>query len=103
MEFRRCTKCGEVKELSIEFFGVRGDKQPRNSLFLTMCRECAAAYSRRYREKGGDWLRAKKRAFRAANIDSMREKERAYRSKNRDVLLEQKRGYYKRNKKGLVS
>lgn len=77
MPERTCTKCGETKPETTEFFGRRGTKD-RGGL-RPDCKVCVSARDRAYVERNADRIRAQRAAYRASlPADVKRERERAY-------------------------
>ena len=91
---KKCTKCGEVKPATFEYF-AKHDKclYGVNSI----CKECVKL---QYRENRDERLKQVK-AYYHENKERIQEKQKAYREKNRDVLLEYSRNYYKENSEEL--
>lgn len=85
MAEKKCTKCGEVKPATTEYFhrhsegkgGLRPD-----------CKVCFAARMRAYAER---------------NAQSIKEWRKAFRVKNRQALIERDREYYRANKPRLIA
>lgn len=89
---KRCTKCGETKNLE-EF---RKDSRRPDGRGST-CKHCSSALTKEYRNRNSDQVRAKDRQrgrdFRERNPGYLA----AYREKNLDVIRQQKRRYYVAN------
>ena len=79
---KKCTKCGEWKPATVEYF--YRDKNGKGGL-RSCCKDCM----RKYREKNKD----KMRKYREKNKDKITERMREYREKNKDKLAEREREY----------
>ena len=88
---KRCTKCGEWKPATAEFFNR---DNTRTGGLHSMCKECR----REYRQKNRD----RKREYQQKNKDYYREYQREYYQKNKDRIREYtreyQREYYQKNK-----
>ena len=85
---KRCTKCGEWKPATAEFFNR--DKTKKGGL-RTQCREC----QRKYRQKNKDKIAEWQREYYEKNKDKRRE----YYEKNKERVAEWKREYREKNKR----
>lgn len=93
---KRCSKCGETKELG-EFSWSKRDAERGGLGYEAGCKEC----KREYREANRDQIAEYKRAYREANRDKVVEKSREYREANRDQIAEKSREYYEANRDRL--
>jgi hypothetical protein len=78
---RCCSKCGEVKLVSLFL-------KDRNQ-----CKVCKNAYSREYHAANRDKVLAQKKVYTAANVDKERERKKAYHAANRDKINERHKAY----------
>lgn len=81
---KKCTKCGEIKPATAEYFNR--DRTKKDGVG-SWCKECRSEYNREYN-----------REYYQKNKDRVLEYSSEYRQKNRDRLLERKREYYQQNK-----
>lgn len=82
---KTCTKCGECKPATAEFFPFRS--VARGTLG-TKCKDCISAYQR---------------AYRAANKAAVAEINRTYRSKQGEALLAKRRAHYAQNRETIIA
>ena len=87
---KKCTKCGEIKPATAEFFSR--DRTKKNGL-RGYCKECSKECRREYYQKNIDKQRERSREYRQKNRDHRREYNREYKQKNTDRLREYKREY----------
>ena len=99
---KKCTKCGERKPATSEYF--HRDKTMTCGL-CSMCKECKREYReknkdriREYYQKNKGRLREYKREHRQKNKDKIAECAHEYYQKNKDKLAEYKREYCEKNK-----
>lgn len=76
MDQRTCSKCGESKPESLEFFRARGTKD-RGGL-RPDCRDCSAARDKAYYEANAERVRLDHAAYRARTIEQTKARNRAY-------------------------
>ena len=88
---KKCSKCGERKPATAEFF--HRDKKRTDGL-RSVCRECV----REYYQENKDQVRERVREYRQKNKDRVREYNREYRQKNKEEIAECQREYYQENK-----
>lgn len=96
---RTCTKCGEAKPQTAEFYSPC--KRSAGGLRRT-CRACRNATYREWRRQNPDRVQAYKRTDRENNGERIRARGREYYWKNRDALLATARRYYQANKAAYV-
>lgn len=96
---RTCTKCGEAKPETSEFYSP--SKRSVGGLHRT-CRACRNAAERERRRLNPDRVRAYKRTDRENNGDAIRARGRAYYWKNRDAQLAYRKRHYLANKDAYV-
>lgn len=109
----KCTRCGEVKAVTAEFFNR--DKRSSNG-FQSRCKDCEhkeskatraahyAANQDRMIEKSRKWYHANKekaaqraKRYRAENIDAISEKQKEYRSNNKEKVAEYMKKWWRDN------
>lgn len=110
---KTCTKCGETKPATTEYFSPK--KRCKYGLSAE-CKSCGAArsrgyyaankekkreYFREYREANKEKRREYFRGYSAANREKKREYFREYREANKEKISEQRREYYKANKEKI--
>lgn len=78
---KKCTKCGEEKPFTAEYF--KRDKYYKSGL-SSQCRQCTRQYAQDNQEK----LRAQRQRYRLENPEKIAESARQYRLKNADKLAE---------------
>lgn len=85
-----CTKCGEAKPATTEYFNA--DKRYKFGVH-SQCKSCVAAYCRARYAADKERQAAATRAWRVANPEKWREIGRAYRETHRDEMKEKARVY----------
>lgn len=88
LNLKRCTKCGEEKPETKEFFSFEGGS------YRADCKECRKKYRQATREQ----INFTERQRRAANRDYYLEKKRRYKSINKERIAAQTKEYKERNK-----
>lgn len=86
-----CTKCGEAKPATPEFFSR--DRKKRDGLFAS-CKECDRAYRAANKER----IAARARAYYIANKERINERNRAWSNTNKEKESERHRVWYAANK-----
>ncbi len=76
MDYRTCSKCGEIKPETVEFFRKRGTSD-RGGL-RPDCRECSKARDRAWGKANAEYRSAYRRANRDRNAQANREREIKY-------------------------
>ena len=92
IKYKKCTKCGEEKEVS-EFHKMKGCKYGvRNT-----CKNCMKEYQKEYRKENADRLKEcqkeYQKEYQKENADRLKE----YRKENADRLKEYRKEYRKEN------
>lgn len=95
---KRCTKCGELKELSA--FGQH--KSTKDGL-RHLCRECNNGVARKWGKDNPDKAAAKARRWAANNPGRRQEITRKWMGENEGRFKAVKRDYYDRNKETLLA
>jgi hypothetical protein len=114
MQVKKCTKCGEEKPATLEYF--HGDFGKKDGLLYhcKVCRksqgkayyeankESKAEYDKAYREANKEAIVERKKAYYEANKEAIAERKKAYREANKEAIAEQKKAYYEANKEAIV-
>jgi hypothetical protein len=85
-----CTKCGEEKPRTLEFFHT--NKRSSDGL-RPDCRACTAERQRKYREANPEKVSERQRKYREANREKQAEYSRKYREANPEKVSERHRKY----------
>lgn len=109
-----CTKCGESKPATTEYFNRH--KNCKGGL-ATYCKNCLTQVAREYRIANRDTIAQKRRAsylaksdeiklrakeYREANAERVREQDRRWRESNADHLRQRRKAYYAENRSLLI-
>ena len=78
---KECIHCKEVK--SVELFDIRKD---RPSGYSSYCSECRRVWSREYRKRNADQIRARDKAYKEKNKEKFRAKSKRYAATRRHVI-----------------
>ena len=92
VDFKRCSKCGEEKPASTEYF-VRAKKE--KSGLASSCKDC----NRKWREQNREKLLAASKKWRQENKKKKAEMDKKYREENKEKRAAYDKEYYKLNKK----
>jgi len=95
MKTRKCTKCGEEKPETAEYF--HRDKSCRGGLH-TICKECRNKAGRRWRAENPEKERERSRRWRAENPEKAREHFRRWRAENPEKDRERSRRWKAENR-----
>lgn len=101
--YRNCTKCGQEKPATTEYFR----KQERGLYGLrSQCKVCEAAYNKAQKKAfyhaNAESERAKVAAYRAANPDKVKETRKKNYEANKDHLLAKRAAYYAKNREKIA-
>lgn len=100
---RKCTKCGEKKQVSAEFF--HRDKRAYDG-FESQCKECANKKSRenhaKYYAANQEQLVKKSREWYHSNKQKAAERAKRYHHENKDAIAEKRKEYRENNKNKLA-
>jgi len=83
---KTCTRCGEEKPATLEYFHKRSENGIRSD-----CKVCANQAGAAYYEANKE----KKKAYREANREAILKQRKAYREANREAILEQRYAHYR--------
>ena len=93
METKVCTKCGEEKPATSEFFGRRG----AHLRLRAQCKVCRNAYKKRHYEKNREKYNALSKRWREENPEYVVEYRKRYREENPEKLFERNKRYREQN------
>ena len=96
---KRCTKCGEVKDLKTEFSNCR--KAADGKAFR--CKACASAYYRSYYNKNAARLRSRAARYGALNRDKIAARMDRWRKSNKPKLDEYSAAYREANRESIYA
>jgi hypothetical protein len=88
---RRCTKCGELKPATTEYFPFRTDVQQ----FRATCHACNSLKRREYYEEHKEETLAQSNRWKRENKERRKETHRQWYESNREVILERGRVAYR--------
>jgi len=91
---KRCTKCGETKPATTEFFTRDAS---RKSGFRPNCKDCTKAYDKQRRAVNPEARNERQRAAYAADPEKHREQQRAYKADHAEEINEKRRVTYEKN------
>ena len=99
MELKRCTKCGENKPNTNEYFAFQNKSKGK---LIARCKEC----DKKYREKNKDKRKEYSKKYRENNKDKLKEYNKEYnknyyeknKDKRKEYLKEYNKNYYENNK-----
>lgn len=103
MQYKTCTKCGEEKPLTSEYFYKA---KSNTDGFHGSCKECMKKEGRErwavYYPENKDKLYETKKIYRKANEKKYKASTLLYRTTNKEKLNEKNRDYYKKNKEKVL-
>ena len=103
MQYKTCTKCGEEKTLTSEYFYKA---KSNTDGFHGSCKECMKKAARErwavYYPENKDKLYETKKIYRKANEKKYKASTLLYRITNKEKLNEKNRDYYKKNKEKIL-
>ena len=94
METKICTKCGEEKPVTEEYFN-KSNKYIDGYTYY--CKVCISGYKKQYYQKNKDKLKSKTKTYEKNNKAKIAEYKRIYRQKNKSKLLKYFEQYRKEN------
>lgn len=93
-ELKRCTKCGEDKPATLEFFA----KNPKGKMGLNpRCRVCTNEYIREWNKTHPESCRVSATKYRKKNLDKFREWSKKSYQRNKEKAKQRGRVYYLKN------
>lgn len=97
---KSCTKCGEVKERTLEFFAPgKGVKDGLSS----WCRVCRAIYNGEYNKNNREKYLTRRHKWQDANREKLREQDRQWRKDNPKKASEKQAKYYYKNRDVMIA
>ena len=96
MELKRCTKCGENKPNTNEYFAFQNKSK---GTLQARCKVCVNEYRKKYRENNKDKIKEYKKEYYENNKDKIKESRKEYRENNKDKIRERIKEY-KHKKRG---
>ena len=115
MTTKTCSKCGEEKPATTEYFHKHG------KYLRSVCKICVAEYHKQYyqanretraeqikqynqanKEAIAEWRKQYRQANLEANREAKAEYDKQYRQANREVLIEQRKQYYQANREAII-
>ena len=93
METKKCSKCGEEKDIS-EFRNNNRSKDKKDYF----CKLCRRERDNNYRKNNKDKIKKTRKEYREKNKDKIKEYKKEYREKNKDKIKEYKKEWYENNK-----
>ena len=108
-KFKVCTKCGETKPMTIEYFGIRATGK---NGFKSSCKKCEILYYRQYKKDNKEridkyaqdnkaHLSECRKQYRIRNKESIAKSSKIYAIENKEHLAAYKNKYYKANKEKM--
>jgi len=94
MQHKKCTKCGEEKPATLEYFHRK--TKTKDGLQYS-CKQCNKAY----REANKEYYKEYYKAYNEANKESLKEYKKAYNEANKESIKEYSKAYYEANKESL--
>ena len=96
--YKKCTKCGEVKNFS-EYNKTNKIVDGHRS----RCRFCTMEDSKRYVFENREKLSEKNKVYRENNIDKIKEKAKEYKANNKEQTSISGKAYYAKNKEKILA
>jgi len=87
-----CSKCGEEKPATTEYFGKM--KSSKDGL-RGQCKVCISEYLKQYRKKNKESIQQYKKQWHQENKEYIKEYSKQYRQENKDSIKEYSKQYYK--------
>ena len=100
-QMKKCTKCGEVKELS-EYHKNKSEKDAH----VYRCKLCVSKKSQEYYKKNREKIKkyratnqkTNQKKYREKNREKIKERDKVYREKNRDIIRARNRVFAREHK-----
>ena len=93
---KTCTKCGEEKPATLEYFHRKGEA------LHAVCKVCRTQSDKAYREANKEAIAERKKAYREANKEAIIEYKKAYYKANREAIAEKERAHYLANREAIL-
>ena len=95
MNNKVCTKCGEERPATREYFyAERGNRDGMRGA----CKVCNLEHNKQYRQENKEKIAEYKRQYHQENKEKIAEKDKQYRQANQEKILEYNKQYYQANK-----
>lgn len=95
MQHKKCTKCGEEKPATPEYFYERSASRDGLKVY---CKQCDSSYGAAYREANKERLKESRKAYREANKERLKERRKVYYEANKERLRPQQKARREANK-----
>ena len=95
METRVCTKCGEEKPATREYF-YRANNRLRGD-----CKKCTCLWMKHHQEQNSEKIKERKKKYREQNSEKIKERKKKYREQNPEKVQARSRKYYEKNKEKI--
>lgn len=92
---KTCTKCGETKPATTEYFRV---KSAAKDGLTTICKDCLKAFFRNDKQENPDRYKRLNRKYRDQNRGKVQAKKKEYYEKNKESIQARNRKNYEKNK-----
>lgn len=96
MENRVCTKCGEEKPATTEYF-YRGGQRLRGD-----CKVCFSKRDKQYYQENRDAIIERNKQYKQANQNKITKQLEQYRQENRDINAKRQKQYYQKNRDAIL-
>ena len=94
---KKCSKCGEGKPATLEYFNKNGERLRPN------CKSCFRKQTKEYKERNKDKIKEYKKEYYEQNKDKCKERSKEYYEQNKDKFKEYKKEYREQNKDKFVT
>ena len=99
MNNKVCTKCGEEKPATREYFyAERGNRDGMRGA----CKVCDLEYNKQYRQANKEKIAEYNKQYHQANKEKIAEKKKQYYQANQEKILEHKKQYYQANSEKIA-
>ena len=96
-ETKRCTKCGEEKPATAEYFNKRGDG------LRSDCKGCSSKYSKAHYQANKGAIAEQRKSYYEANKEAFAERAKIYYQTNKEAFTEKERAHYRTSKGKFTS
>ena len=96
---KKCSKCGEEKELSSEYWSR--NKNTKDG-FQSQCKECQKITSKEYRAKNKEKMARYRKEYYEENKEKIARQSKQYREENKEKIAEQQKEYKAKNKEKIA-
>ena len=98
-ENKTCSKCGEEKPATQEYFNRN---KSRKDGFSVYCKVCKAEQSKQYRQANREAILERHKQYYQANREAALEQSKQYRQANREEIAERHKQYYQANREEIA-